>query len=72
MNTQHSRTVINIKNQISIAKKVAIMIDVLKLTAPSSSTTSLFDDKVFIKTFFKFLIFLPLMRNSVKTFLYFC
>ncbi|VDD93361.1 unnamed protein product [Enterobius vermicularis] len=65
MNTQHSRTVINIKNQISIAKKVAIMIDVLKLTAPSSSTTSLFDDKVFIKTFFKFLIFLPLMRNSL-------
>uniref|UniRef100_A0A0N5AA39 Dimer_Tnp_hAT domain-containing protein n=1 Tax=Syphacia muris TaxID=451379 RepID=A0A0N5AA39_9BILA len=49
MNTQHSRTVANIKNQISIAKKVAIMIDVLKIATPNTSTNPLFDDKLFTK-----------------------
>lgn len=37
---------LNLKNQLSAAKRVAIMVDVLKLTTPSSSASSSSDDKV--------------------------
>uniref|UniRef100_A0A915PMS8 HAT C-terminal dimerisation domain-containing protein n=1 Tax=Setaria digitata TaxID=48799 RepID=A0A915PMS8_9BILA len=50
INTEHSRTVISLKNQLTTAKKVAIMIDVLKLNTPTSSAplpTSA-DEKVFV------------------------
>uniref|UniRef100_A0A915AQQ7 HAT C-terminal dimerisation domain-containing protein n=1 Tax=Parascaris univalens TaxID=6257 RepID=A0A915AQQ7_PARUN len=45
INTQHSRMLLNVKNQLSASKKVAIMVDVLKLTTPSSSASSSTDDK---------------------------
>ncbi|VDN06107.1 unnamed protein product [Thelazia callipaeda] len=37
INNEHSRTVISLKSQLNAAKKVAIMMDVLKLSAPTSS-----------------------------------
>ncbi|KAK6101265.1 hAT C-terminal dimerization region family protein [Brugia pahangi] len=37
INTEHTRTVINLKNQLATAKKVAVMIDVLKLNTSASS-----------------------------------
>ncbi|VDN59389.1 unnamed protein product [Dracunculus medinensis] len=40
INTQYSRTLINLKNQLSIAKRITIMIDVLKLPSPSTSLAS--------------------------------
>uniref|UniRef100_A0A0R3RW29 Dimer_Tnp_hAT domain-containing protein n=1 Tax=Elaeophora elaphi TaxID=1147741 RepID=A0A0R3RW29_9BILA len=39
INTEHSRTIINLKNQLTTAKKVAVMIDVLKLNTSASSAT---------------------------------
>ncbi|VDN27206.1 unnamed protein product [Gongylonema pulchrum] len=47
LNTQHARTVINLKNHLAVAKKIAIMIDVLKLNTPttSASLTTGNDDK---------------------------
>ncbi|CAG9540052.1 unnamed protein product [Cercopithifilaria johnstoni] len=38
INTEHSRTITNLKNQLSTAKKVAVMIDVLKLNTSTSSS----------------------------------
>lgn len=48
INTQQSRTVVNLKNQLAMAKKVAVMIDVLKLNTPTSSApfTTNNDEKV--------------------------
>uniref|UniRef100_A0A183ED41 Thyroid hormone receptor-associated protein complex subunit n=1 Tax=Gongylonema pulchrum TaxID=637853 RepID=A0A183ED41_9BILA len=47
LNTQHARTVVNLKNHLAVAKKIAIMIDVLKLNTPttSASLTTGNDDK---------------------------
>ncbi|VBB30377.1 unnamed protein product, partial [Acanthocheilonema viteae] len=48
INTEHSRLVINLKNQLTTAKKVAVMIDVLKLntsTASSAALSASVDDK---------------------------
>ncbi|VDK80984.1 unnamed protein product [Litomosoides sigmodontis] len=47
INTEHSRAVINLKNQLATAKKVAVMIDVLKLNTSTSSAalSASVDDK---------------------------
>ncbi|VDM41863.1 unnamed protein product [Toxocara canis] len=45
INTQHSRMLVNLKNQLSASKRVAIMVDVLKLATPSSSASTSSDDK---------------------------
>ncbi|KAM3723901.1 Zinc finger BED domain-containing protein [Dirofilaria immitis] len=39
INTEHSRMAINLKNQLNNSKKIAVMIDILKLNTSASSAT---------------------------------
>lgn len=76
INTEHSRTIINLKNQLATAKKVAVMIDVLKLNTSTSSAalSASVDDKVFVGKklyFFEILKLKKFLKDGIEYFLFF-